>query len=282
LRWNDFEQNTSNALREVREEGEFFDCTLSTGEKQLPAHKLILAACSPFFRGILRQNPHTNPLLYLKGVDHANLQSILQFLYHGEVNIAQTDLSAFLAVAEDLQIRGLTQKDKEHVDQEVRKPVEKARQISVGDSVKPSVRQSYPEMIDIEEMPVKTEQPSETSVPVEPVVYNEEVEEMYEDYSEFPIQESEGGPGLVAAEIPSKGFPSELDDTINSMIAYQDGNYVCIVCHKGFKSMLQNARAHVEAKHTDSAGVACQVCGFVSKTRDSLRKHTALKHKKPC
>ena len=171
----------------------------------MPAHKLILAACSPFFRGILRQNPHTNPLLYLKGVDHANLQSILQFLYHGEVNIAQADLSAFLAVAEDLQIRGLTQKDKEHVDQEVRKPVEKARQISVGDSVKPSVRQSYPEMIDIEEMPVKTEQPSETSVSAEPIVYNEEVEEMYEDYSEFPIQESEGGPGLVAAELPCKG-----------------------------------------------------------------------------
>lgn len=35
LRWNDFEQNISNALREVREEGEFFDCTLSTGEKQV-------------------------------------------------------------------------------------------------------------------------------------------------------------------------------------------------------------------------------------------------------
>ena len=35
MRWNDFEQNISNALREVREEGEFFDCTLSTGEKQV-------------------------------------------------------------------------------------------------------------------------------------------------------------------------------------------------------------------------------------------------------
>ena len=99
----------------------------------------------------------------------------------------------------------------------MRKPVEKARQISVGDSVKPSVRQSYPEMIDIEEMPVKTEQSSETTMPVEPITYNEDEDELYEDYSEFPIQESDGGPGLVVAELPCKGR-TERDKKIKIII----------------------------------------------------------------
>ena len=54
-------------------------------------------------------NPHQHPLLYLKGVDFPNLQSVLNFMYHGEVNIAQEELNSFLAVAEDLQVKGLTQ-----------------------------------------------------------------------------------------------------------------------------------------------------------------------------
>jgi len=109
LRWNDFESNISLAFREIREEKDFFDCTLSCGSKQLQAHKLILSACSPFFRSILRQNPHQHPLLYLKGVDFTDMQAVLNFMYHGEVNVAQDELNSFLAVAEDLKVKGLTQ-----------------------------------------------------------------------------------------------------------------------------------------------------------------------------
>ena len=54
-------------------------------------------------------NPHQHPLLYLKGVDFPSLQSVLNFMYHGEVNIAQEELNSFLSVAEDLQVKGLTQ-----------------------------------------------------------------------------------------------------------------------------------------------------------------------------
>jgi len=111
LRWNDFESNISVAFRELREEKDFFDVTLSVGpgHQHIQAHKLILSACSPFFRGVLRQNPHAHPLLYLKGVGFSELQAVLNFMYHGEVNVAQEELNTFLAVAEELQVKGLTQ-----------------------------------------------------------------------------------------------------------------------------------------------------------------------------
>jgi len=109
LRWNDFETNISSAFREIREEKDFFDCTLSCGTRQIQAHKLILSACSPFFRSVLRQNPHQHPLLYLKGVEFNDLQAVLNFMYHGEVNVAQEELNSFLSVAEDLKVKGLTQ-----------------------------------------------------------------------------------------------------------------------------------------------------------------------------
>jgi len=109
LRWNDFESNISVAFRELREDKDFFDVTLACDDEQISAHKVILSACSPFFRNILRRNPHQHPLLYLKGVKFTDLQAVLNFMYNGEVNVAQEELNSFLAVAEELRVKGLTQ-----------------------------------------------------------------------------------------------------------------------------------------------------------------------------
>jgi len=117
LRWNDFESNISGAFRELREDKDFFDVTLACDDDQLQAHKVILSACSPFFRTILRRNKHEHPLLYLKGVKYADLVSVLNFMYHGEVNVAQEELNSFLAVAEDLKVKGLTQNNSESKQQ---------------------------------------------------------------------------------------------------------------------------------------------------------------------
>merc|ERR1711982_167180 len=109
LRGNDFETIISVAFIELREEKDFFDVTLACDDEQIQAHKVILSACSPFFRNVLRRNPHQHPILYLKGISYLDLQSVLNFMYHGEVNVAQEELNTFLAVAEDLKVKGLTQ-----------------------------------------------------------------------------------------------------------------------------------------------------------------------------
>lgn len=123
LKWNDFENNVSTAFQELREDRDFFDVTLACEGNQLEAHKVgwmdicflicetkqilrqvILSACSPFFRGVLKRNPHNHPLLYLRGIKYESILAVLNFMYNGEVNIAQAELSSFLAVAEDLQV----------------------------------------------------------------------------------------------------------------------------------------------------------------------------------
>ena len=118
LRWNDFESNVSGSFRELRDDSDFFDVTLATsdsGARTLQAHKVILSACSNFFKQMLRQqsrtHSHPHPFIYLRGVTYNDLLSVLDFMYHGEVNVAQDDLNSFLAVAEELQIKGLTNKE---------------------------------------------------------------------------------------------------------------------------------------------------------------------------
>ena len=100
LRWNDFETSISSAFKEIREEKDFFDVTLACDNDQIQAHKVILSACSPFFRNILKRNRHEHPLLYMKDISLNNLSCVLNFMYHGEVNVAQEDLNSFLEVAE--------------------------------------------------------------------------------------------------------------------------------------------------------------------------------------
>ena len=107
LRWNDFERNISSAFKDIREDKEFFDITIACEEEQLQAHKVILSACSPFFKNVLRRNQHQHPLLYLKGVSYRDMEAVLNFMYHGEVNVAQDDLNSFLQVAEDLRVKGI-------------------------------------------------------------------------------------------------------------------------------------------------------------------------------
>ena len=47
--------------------------------------------------------------MFPQGVELGNLQFILDFMYNGEANVAEEELNSFLAVAEELKIKGLTE-----------------------------------------------------------------------------------------------------------------------------------------------------------------------------
>ena len=59
----------------------------------------------------MKQEDHPKPYIYLKGIGFQTLQSILDFIYQGEVSVAQENLKAFLAVTAELKIKGLVNKD---------------------------------------------------------------------------------------------------------------------------------------------------------------------------
>jgi len=101
----------SGGLRELRAAQQLEDVTLVVEGGELKAHRVVLASCSPFFRRILVSCSHQAPLLYLRGIPKQELASMLDFMYQGEVSIGQDRLAAFLAVAEDLQVKGLTNSD---------------------------------------------------------------------------------------------------------------------------------------------------------------------------
>ena len=107
LRWNDFETNISSAFRDLRNDNDLFDVTIACEDDNIQAHKVILSACSSFFKRVLKRSRHQqNMLLYLRGVSRQNMESVLDFMYYGEISISQDDLNSFLQVAEDLKVKG--------------------------------------------------------------------------------------------------------------------------------------------------------------------------------
>ncbi|XP_011640244.1 protein abrupt-like isoform X2 [Pogonomyrmex barbatus] len=107
LKWNNFSNNLTFGFLSHLSENNLVDVTLAVEGQLLAAHKLVLSVCSPYFKNIFKENPCQHPVIILKDVKHAEIISLLKFMYQGEVNVKQEDLPTFLKVAQMLQIKGL-------------------------------------------------------------------------------------------------------------------------------------------------------------------------------
>ncbi|XP_042232782.1 zinc finger and BTB domain-containing protein 45-like isoform X2 [Homarus americanus] len=110
LRWNNFHSSLVTALDGFKNDQDFVDVTLACEGQFLKAHKMLLSACSVFFRDLLKANPCQHPIVILPPeVRFADLEKLLRFIYQGEVNVHQENLARFLKTAEMLKIRGLAE-----------------------------------------------------------------------------------------------------------------------------------------------------------------------------
>ncbi|XP_058795884.1 sex determination protein fruitless isoform X8 [Phymastichus coffea] len=108
LRWNNHQSTLIQNFDTLLESGTLVDCTLAAEGKYLKAHKVVLSACSPYFEGLLSEHYDKHPVFILKDVKFKELKAMMDYMYRGEVNISQDQLTALLKAAESLQIKGLS------------------------------------------------------------------------------------------------------------------------------------------------------------------------------
>ncbi|XP_067622340.1 uncharacterized protein [Eurosta solidaginis] len=108
LKWSDYQSSILNCFQRLRDEEDFVDVTLSCDQRNFSAHRIVLSACSPYFRKLLKTNPCKHPIVILRDVHSDNMECLLSFMYNGEVNVRHDQLPDFLKTAHLLQIRGLT------------------------------------------------------------------------------------------------------------------------------------------------------------------------------
>jgi len=300
LRWNDFERNISGAFQELRTDKDFFDVSLVCEDEQIQAHKVILSACSTFFRNILRQNPHPHPLIYLKGVTFPDLQSVLNFMYHGEVNIAQEELNSFLSVAEDLRVKGLTQsqsvpvtdkkietyKHKKERDNVVEPQNIKERSKMNAIHTHTHHENTAQEDYDIHTVARKEQQQSIKSEPKDPsLTYNTVQDTMeysvatyqgvgYEDYSQYDVQAQE----QYSAD--DEDVDVRTPEDLLKFVLPGDSGFVCFYCSKVFPNK-RDVRNHLESIHFPNYFTyCCELCGKEFKSLNSRNIHMTRNHNK--
>lgn len=58
-----------------------------------------------------QSTPCKHPVIVLQDVVFDDLHALVEFIYHGEVNVHQRNLTSFLKTAEILKVSGLTQQN---------------------------------------------------------------------------------------------------------------------------------------------------------------------------
>ena len=244
LQWKDFTDNVKVAFTNFREDKDFSDVTLVCEDgQQIEAHKVVLAASSPFFQNLLRRNKHPHPLVFMRGVKSDDLTAIVDFLYQGEANVNQDNLESFLAIAEDLQLKGLRSQNKEpdtlpgEFKTEIGSPIsniEKAKN-QISTKAHPEEGSLAPVLPDFQEL-------------------DNQVQSLMEKGS----------------NVVTSGKDKNGKETYRTA-------FVCKVCEK--EGQMVNIRTHIEANHLEGISLPCDFCKLMFRSRNALRMHMSARHK---
>lgn len=107
LRWNNYQSNLTSVFDQLLQNESFVDVTLVCDGHSIKAHKIVLSACSPYFQELFFENPCKHPVIIMLDIKWPVLKAAVDFMYKGEINVSQDQISPLLRVAEMLKIRGL-------------------------------------------------------------------------------------------------------------------------------------------------------------------------------
>ena len=105
--WSSYPSYLHKAYKVVDVDKDLHDVTHVCDDGAVDAHKIILYSGSMFFRVMLNKSKHQHPLLFMKGLKINHLQNILDFIYYGQVSVAQENLKEFIDIAKEFEIQGL-------------------------------------------------------------------------------------------------------------------------------------------------------------------------------
>ena len=242
LKWNDFQENVFSAFESLRADKDFTDVTLVCADsQQLEAHKVILAASSPFFQNLLRTNKHSHPIVYMRGMKSEDMVAILDFLYYGEANILQENLDSFLAIADELQVKGL-----------------------MGTKNEGMVKEE-----DQKQVPKESEPKFKGPIVAKP--------ENLRQISNNDYKKIVTLPGQLIGNLPDleEIVKSMMEKSQNPDNGQQKG-LMCKVCGKEDNST--NIKKHIEANHLEGVSIPCGVCEKAFRSRRALVMHKSQNH----
>jgi len=247
LNWHTYTDHLREMLHKMMKSNELTDITLVCDDKrQFKAHKIVLSACSSVFKNIISDLPQNSSVIYLKGIQHQEMESILEFMYLGVATFYQERMNEFLNVAKNLEIK------------EISKNVEYD-----------NVSSTDPEIPDNEEETENVE--LQTNTDLKRNVSSSKSKEII-DTSQIQ-RTSEGR--FNCDQCQSK-FTKKYGLISHIQSIHEGVKYTCGQCDQQFTQQ-GNLTVHIKSKH-EGVKYACNQCDYQATQRSSLLTHIRAKH----
>merc|ERR1712129_57440 len=262
LQWNNFQENIGATFSDLRKDIEFTDVILACEDgQQVEAHKFILAASSPLFKSMLLKNKHVNPLIYMRGMKMDDLVAIMDFLYYGETSVYEENIDNFLALAEELKLKGLSKRSRNEP-----KPNEIGSDQTENNKKNKTVKKEENATADLL---VPSNDQHVSAIPQEA-----EAEKESEGNIALPSYTFTGEMHELDAKIKSMMIPSE--NFVQNGKSSKARAHTCTVCGK--EGLGKNIKDHIEAYHVEGVSLPCGFCDRTFRSRSALRHHNRNNH----
>ena len=273
LKWDTYSDHLREMLHEMMKSNELTDVTLVCDDKrQFKAHKIVLSACSSVFKSIISDLPLNNSVIYLRGIQYQEVESILEFMYLGVATFHQERINEFLNVAKNLEIKeiGVTE------------------QLKMNENIR-NGGPDFPEYFEFHNENESKEEPE--------IVRNEntgnngnenisyEAPKNIEDFNHKEPENIESEYQSLKQVCNLCEYYASCQSDLKSHIErkHEDMKYICNQCDQQFTFRIDLKR-HIRTKH-NGARYDCNQCGYQTKYQTHLGRHILSIHegtKFPC
>ncbi|XP_037090033.1 uncharacterized protein LOC119110355 isoform X2 [Pollicipes pollicipes] len=118
LKWTSYQDDMRSLFCKLLQSEDLSDVLITNGSKSIKCHRVILSSACKNFYDLLKTHAG-DVVIYLGSVHTSDMTSLVNFMYSGEVDVAQGRLSAFLTLARQWGVRGLCQSTDADADVDV-------------------------------------------------------------------------------------------------------------------------------------------------------------------
>ena len=240
LSWQAYSDHLREMMQEIMND-DFADVTLiSEDKKQIKAHKNIVSACSLVLKDIVNIEGSTKSIIYLKGINFSELESIMQFIYLGEATFYEERMDDFLEVARSLEIKELCKAKRESND-------------ALNDEPLPND-------------PVTSNENSG----------EEKIKDLMNMESKDNMERREALSGNYECDMCHKGYTNQGNLYTHIQSVHEGVKYSCNQCEYQ-ASRQSHLKRHINSIH-EGIKYACDQCDYQVKRQEYLKTHIKFKH----
>ena len=234
----------------------FTDVTLLSDDKiPIKAHRNILSAFSPVLRSILQTMENSShAFIFLRGINHQEIEAILQFIYSGESILLEERIQELLSVSKSLEIQELSSNVEVFQSQNSNQQIQNVY--------------NQPQLKEYDSNQIE-DLPSTKNVVNFDQSKDHEIQNQDEPKADQGAEDAEG--------VPTKNFHdlNKQDKEIPEVVRI-GAKFQCSICQSKF-SCKSSARAHILSKHKGKLH-GCTQCQQQFTAKSHMIRHIKSLH----